>query len=217
MRIAFILLTVALLCGGCVKTIEDLQHLNRLNEKKDQCEVSTCVLRANRQAAGELADTLYAREIPPDARILVSTFVDIDSLGTTSTLGRVISEQLMAELAREGLSPVELKERGTKIAMRPGEGEFSLARSASDIIAKSPNGYAVLSGTYSVGLDSVAVSARVVRASDEVVLAGVAYEMPASPQVLALAGIPYRPGPGSGVRPRVATSLSPPGLAATSP
>lgn len=206
------LMLLAALAAGCsVQTLEDFHAASqRMKPKKSPCETQGCLLEANTQAANVLERALHGRKFPKDGRIVLSTFVDVDSLGEASTLGRLIPEQISARLAQLGYSTVELKTLSPDITVKKNQGEFALSRQAGDVV-KTGLGDAVLTGTYALGATSIAVTARIIGADDNVVLAGVGYELPLSPDVMALAQIPLpqRPiGMGqSDLRPVVSTLL----------
>lgn len=208
---AGIVLLAALTAGCSLQTLEDFHAAaQRMNPKKSPCETQGCVLAANTQAADTLDRALQGRKFPKSGRIVLTTFVDVDNLAATSTLGRLIPEQISARLAQKGYSTVELKTLSPDIAIKKGQGEFALSRQTGEV-AKTGLGDAVLAGTYAVGVASIAVTVRVIDADENVVLAGAGYELPLSPDVMALAHIePAQRSAGTGpadLRPVVSTLL----------
>lgn len=137
----------------------------------------------NYQAADALlmrAPWLRERREP----LLSATFVDINNLETSSGLGRVIGEQLGSRFAQQGFTVIEIKMRNN-IFVQEGAGEFALSRSVKEI-SQSHNAAAVIAGTYAVGRQSVFVNARLIRATDNLVLASYDYVLPLGPDAKAL-------------------------------
>ncbi|RUQ31675.1 MAG: hypothetical protein EKK68_07290 [Candidatus Competibacteraceae bacterium] len=116
--------------------------------------------------------------------LLAATFVDINNLEVSSGLGRVIGEQLGSRFAQQGFTVIEIKMRNN-IFVREGSGEFALSRSVKEI-SQSHNAAAVIAGTYAVGRQSVFVNARLIRATDNLVLASYDYVLPMGPDAKAL-------------------------------
>jgi len=116
--------------------------------------------------------------------LLAATFVDINNLEISSGLGRVIGEQIGSRFAQQGFTVIEIKMRNN-IFVRKGSGEFALSRSVKEI-SQSHNAAAVIAGTYAVGRQSVFVNARLIRATDNLVLASYDYVLPMGPDAKAL-------------------------------
>jgi TolB-like protein len=116
--------------------------------------------------------------------LLAATFVDINNLEVSSGLGRVIGEQIGSRFAQQGFTVIEIKMRNN-IFVREGSGEFALSRSVKEI-SQSHNAAAVIAGTYAVGRQSVFVNARLIRATDNLVLAAYDYVLPLGPDAKAL-------------------------------
>ena len=105
----------------------------------------------------------------------VTTFVNIDDLYTSSTFGRMVSEQLMSELAMKGFDVVELR-HSDALQFLNASGEFALSR---DVRAIRPQRQlaAVVVGTYVVSPDKVYVNARLVQPSTSLILSAASVEM----------------------------------------
>lgn len=141
------------------------------------------LVEANYKAADALlvrAPWLRERHEP----LLGATFVDINNLEVSSPLGRVIGEQLGSKFAQQGFTVIELKMR-SNIFVKEGAGEFMLSRSIKEI-SQSHNAAAVIVGTYAVARQSVFVQARLIRATDNLILASYDYVLPLGPDVKAL-------------------------------
>ena len=133
------------------------------------------------------ADALLARAPWLKERrepLLAATFVDINNLETSSGLGRVIGEQVGSRFAQQGFTVIEIKMRNN-IFVAEGTGELMLSRSVREI-SQSHNAAAVIAGTYAVARQSVYVNARLIRATDSLVLAAYDYVLPLGPDAKAL-------------------------------
>ncbi|WP_152512971.1 FlgO family outer membrane protein [Desulfovibrio sp. X2] len=188
--VAAAVLLAALLSFGCSsQSIDDaVKSWNRMYPEKTAAEKEGVLLTSNYEAANRLASGLSDRDVDENARIVLTSFVDVDDLDNTSTLGRVIPEQISSRLAQKGFTTVELKGLTPQIEVREGQGEFGLSRRVKPV-NKTTYGYAVLVGTYAVGLNVVTVNARIVRSSDNAVLAGADYNIPLTPNVMRMADL----------------------------
>ncbi len=116
--------------------------------------------------------------------LLAASFVDINNLEISSGLGRVIGEQIGSQFTQQGFTVMEIRMRDN-IYVAEGSGEFALSRSVREI-SQSHNAAAVIAGTYAVGRQSVFVNARLIRATDNLVLAAYDYVLPLGPDARAL-------------------------------
>ena len=116
--------------------------------------------------------------------LLATTFVDINNLEISSGLGRVIGEQIGSRFAQKGFTVIEIKMR-SNIFVAEGTGELMLSRSVREI-SQSHNAAAVITGTYAVARQSVYITARLIRATDNLVLAAYDYVLPYGPDAKAL-------------------------------
>jgi TolB-like protein len=137
----------------------------------------SAILESSYYAADNLSEGLRFRNFAPDMPILAASFVNIDNLEQSSTLGRTISEQIASRLAQQGFKIIETKLRQGSIFIQKGKGEFLLSR---DLLNLSINQGAqgVLVGTYAVSEHFIFVSARIVRTEDSSVIMGYDYELP---------------------------------------
>ncbi len=134
------------------------------------------ILESSRVTGDLLAQTIQSRGVLSDQPILAASFVNIDDLTESSTLGRVVSEQIGNRLAQRGFKIIEIKLRRESVYIKKKEGEFFLSRDLRNITAAN-DVYAVLVGTYAVSDYSVFVSARIVLTEDNTVIAGQEYEL----------------------------------------
>lgn len=111
----------------------------------------------------------------PDQAILVASFVNIDNLEESSTLGRTISEFIASRLTQNGYKVVEMKLRKS-VFMKKDMGEFVLSRDIDEIRTRH-NAQSIVLGTYSAAKSSVYISARMVSLSDNTVMASYGYKL----------------------------------------
>ena len=169
---------VLLVMPGCIQT----QSTDSLAKGKGPFPLTgpqaySNVLESSYYAADNLSKGLRFRNFAPDMPILAASFVNIDNLEQSSTLGRTISEQIASRLAQQGFKIIETKLRQGSIFIQKGKGEFLLSR---DLLNLSINQGAqgVLVGTYAVSEYFIFVSARIVRTEDSSVITGYDYELP---------------------------------------
>lgn len=100
--------------------------------------------------------------------MIAATFVSIDNLSQSSTLGRISSELMASALGRQGLQVREVKMRDSMF-IEESVGELILSRQVQRLSAQH-DARSILMGTYARGQDYIYISARVVRSSDAMVL-----------------------------------------------
>lgn len=116
-----------------------------------------------------------------DAPLIVSTLANIDVLEQSSTLGRVISEQVASRLTQTGRSVVELKVRNG-IYMKRNEGEFLLTREIKEVAA-AHQAQGVIVGTYAESAAFVHVSLKLVNPANSLVLSAYDFSLPLDRQM----------------------------------
>lgn len=130
------------------------------------------------KSAYTIADGLLAQlkiNIDKNSSILVTSFVNIDNLKESSTLGRMIAEHVASRLSQRGYKVVEMRLRTTSVFMEEGKGEFLLSRDLRDV-SKNQNSTAVVVGTYgSFPNGEVSVSARIVSPTDSTIISSCDY------------------------------------------
>ncbi len=130
------------------------------------------------------ADRLMASARPVldrSAPIIVATFVSIDDLNRSSTLGRLISEQVSAKITQLGYTVIELKLRGTLFIKR-SEGEMLLSREVREISA-SHNAQAVIVGTYAEAATHIWINMKAVGAENNEIVGAHDYALPLTPNL----------------------------------
>lgn len=118
-----------------------------------------------------------ASEVVADEYVVaVSTFVSLDNLYATSSLGRFLGEQLLSTLQQAGLEVIEVR-KTPGMMVSPYHGEYALSRSM-DEISLVQTAQAVVVGTYAVAGQEIFVNARLLRNSDNRVLASASLVLP---------------------------------------
>jgi TolB-like protein len=128
-----------------------------------------------------LARQLFANaeeEIADQFTVAVSSFVNLNQLYRTSSLGRYVSEQLMGELQVAGVEVIEL--RRTPSIMISSGGEHALSRDMNELVFIH-RAHATLVGTYTVVEDQLFINARLLRNQDSKVLSSGALVMALDP------------------------------------
>jgi len=118
-----------------------------------------------------------ASEVVADEYVVaVSTFVSLDNLYATSSLGRYLGEQLLSTLQQAGLEVVEVR-KTPGMLVSPYHGEYALSRSM-DEISLVQTAQAVVVGTYAVAGQEIFVNARLLRNDDNRVLSSASLVLP---------------------------------------
>lgn len=123
--------------------------------------------------------------------MLVGTVGNVNNVETSSTLGRTISEQVSTRLAQKGYKVAEVKLRQGISVQNGGSmsaassGEFLLSRDVRNIAGEHKAG-AVITGTYSVGADTVLVNLRLIDVRSGNVITGYDYSLPKTADVAAM-------------------------------
>lgn len=128
-------------------------------------------------AVEHLVGTLRA-PLDTNKPLIVTTVANIDDLNISSTLGRLISEQVAASLGKDGYTVTEVRLRKTMLANQ--QGEFMLSRDWAKLVP-AHDAQAVVTGTYAEGPLWINVILKVVRLSDGKIIATVSYRLPNGP------------------------------------
>lgn len=169
---AAILFLAATLAGlaGCSKRYSDLPAYSPIPFREYQ-----------NQSAGRFKSSFVAEQIDAYFRgtdpgpIGVTTLVNIDDLYTTSTFGRMFSEQLISELAMMGYDVVELRHSDALQFMNTA-GEFALSRDTAAVKPARDLG-GVVAGTYTVSPERVYVNVRLIDPKSSMILSAGSVEM----------------------------------------
>ncbi|MCB1876900.1 MAG: hypothetical protein KDH88_13085 [Chromatiales bacterium] len=143
------------------------------NERKD-----IDLVEASYSAVDSIHDQLNGR-VDMSRPVIVTSFVNVDDLTQSSSLGRIIGEQFASRMSQLGYRVIEMKLRDT-VFIQEKNGEFMLSRKLRDISAEH-QADGIVVGTYAVGKDHAYVTARVVQAVDSTLVAGHDYAIPLGP------------------------------------
>lgn len=134
--------------------------------------------------AGMPASASNQSDSAANAPFIVATLVNIDQLEQSSTLGRLISEQVASRMTQMGFSVLELKVRNG-VYMKRNEGELLLTREIKEV-ASTHNAQAVIVGTYAESATLVHVNLKVVNPATSMVIAAHDYALPLDKQISSL-------------------------------
>lgn len=125
------------------------------------------------------ADALIAQLAPklnPAQPMIIATIVNIDDLDSSSTFGRLVSEQVSARFSQANFRMIEMKFRDY-VYMKQDQGELLLTREIKDV-AKNHNAQAVIVGTYALSGTDIFVNLKVIQPTTNIVLAVHDYTFP---------------------------------------
>jgi TolB-like protein len=129
-------------------------------------------IEANYKAADSIMHQLSGKLLA-DKPLIMATIVNIDALEQTTTLGRLISEQLSTRLAQGGLSMLEMKLRNS-VYLKRNQGELMLTREIGEV-ATTHNAQAIVVGSYAETSDMVFINIKVIQPNTNFVMAGQDY------------------------------------------
>lgn len=158
----------ALILAACLLPLAACTTLPEQQSNKYAETTSNKFVAANYEAADSLLSQLSGRLVA-DKPLIMATVVNIDALDQSSTLGRLVSEQVSTRLAQGGLRMLEMKLR-TSVYMKRQQGEMMLTREVGEV-AHNHNAQAVVVGSYAETSDAVFVNIKVVHPQTNQVLA----------------------------------------------
>ena len=100
--------------------------------------------------------------------VTVNTFVNVNNLYKTSSLGRYLSEQLLGELQAAGVGVIDVRKTNT-LMIRERFGEYGLSRDMEEL-NPAQGSQARVVGTYSYAGGQILLNARILRNADGMVL-----------------------------------------------
>lgn len=133
------------------------------------------LIPTNHAAADSLLEQLKYK-VTPNSTLIIATLVDIDALDSSSTLGRLISEQVSGRFTQNAYKMIELKFRNN-VYMAQGQGEMMLTREIHEL-ASMHSAQAVIVGTYAQSSDFVYINLKVIQPGSNTVLAVHDYALP---------------------------------------
>jgi len=118
-----------------------------------------------------------------DKPILIATIVKTDALDSSSTLGRVTSENIASRFTNAGYKVIEMK-FGNSVYMKQSEGELVLTREISSI-ARNHDAQGVVVGSYGVGSELVYMNIKIVKPGPaNIVMAAHDYVIPKTKRLM---------------------------------
>lgn len=129
-------------------------------------------ISANHQAA----DVLLQQLPGAGSTMIIATLVNVDALDRSSTMGRIVSEQISARFTQAGQRMIEMKFRNN-VYISQSQGELMLTREIHDL-AVAYNAQSVIVGSYGESKDYVFINLKVIQAGTNIVLATHDYALP---------------------------------------
>lgn len=175
-KIKTALMAFLILLAGCAQNYQ-YRYTKPVEKKQDIIDISY-------EATDVLIQNLSV-DIPKRIPLMATSFANIDNLEESSTLGRLLSEQIASRMSQKGYSVVEIKLSQESLFFKERTGEFILSRKLENISSEF-NAHYVIVGTYSVGGASVYVSARIVRVSDNLIVSSSDFKLQSDSDVYEL-------------------------------
>lgn len=114
--------------------------------------------------------------------IIVTSLVDIDNLRRSSTLGRILGEQVGSRFAQSNYPVVEVKMRPDALLIKEETGELILSRNMQNLSFEH-DAQAVIAGTYAIAKEHIYVTLKVLRAKDGIIVYSYDYRLPMSADI----------------------------------
>jgi hypothetical protein len=169
-------LSMSLAVSACAYTpFQSLGKTEATIVKRSLPSPSSPFIASNYKASDALIVQLDGR-LNTSQAMIVATVVNIDDLNSSSTFGRLVSEQVSARFSQASYSMIEMKFREF-VYIKQDQGELLLTREIKDV-AKNHNAQAVIVGTYALTTENVFVNLKVIQPSTNVVLAVHDYTFP---------------------------------------
>jgi len=138
---------------------------------------SSNLLNASYKASDKLAKGLKSKGFDKEGSILAASFVNINNLQESCTLGRILTEQISSRLAQHNYKIIEMKLRQDSVFIKEKKGEFILSRNLQQI-GEIHKAHAVLVGTYAISEFVLFVSARIVNTENNTVISCYDFQLP---------------------------------------
>ncbi len=120
------------------------------------------------QELGKLLVSNAREELDEDYTVIVTTFVNLNDLYRTSSLGRYISEQLVSEFQQAGLNIIEIR-KSPSIMISKDFGEYGLSRDMEELDFVH-QAQALVVGTYTFSDGKLFLNARLLQNRDGLIL-----------------------------------------------
>lgn len=122
--------------------------------------------------------------VKPKFRLLITTVADIDNLEDSTSLGRLLAEQLATRFTQRGYSVIEAKLQ-SGLFMIPKTGEFILSDQLRNL-EQQYQASTVVAGTYAVAKDKVYITLKMLDCKSSEVISSYAYTLPLGSNTLTL-------------------------------
>jgi TolB-like protein len=160
------LLSLPLLLAACSSTPREETNYATVSSNQ--------FIASNYTAADALLSQLNGKLLA-DKPLIMATVVNIDALEQTTTLGRLVSEQVSSRLSQGKLNMLEMKLRNN-LYLKRGQGEMMLTREIGQV-AQTHDAQAVVVGSYAETSDMVFVNIKVIQPNTNFVLAAHDYAL----------------------------------------
>jgi len=177
-KIFFVLLAVWVGFSGCAPRSGQQNAGRHAYMTPNDCYVQPFgnILQGSYTTGDVLAAELEEKGFDPNGPLLSASFVNNDNLEASSSLGRLLSEQISSRLAQHGINVKEVKLRKSTLYIRHQEGEFMLSRELKNL-GLDFDAQAALVGTYSVTPLRIFLTTKIVRTVDNTVIASHDYTL----------------------------------------
>ena len=155
-QLAVALLALPLLLAGCATT--------------DQAHGSPDAIMNVSYKAGDALLAQLNGKLAQDKPLIMATIVNIDALEQSSTLGRLLSEQITTRLVHGGVKMVEMKLRNN-VYLKRNTGELMLTREIGEV-ALAHHAQAIVVGSYAESNEFIFINLKVIEPNTNFVLAG---------------------------------------------
>lgn len=155
-QLAVALLALPLLLAGCATT--------------DQAHGSPDAIMNVSYKAGDALLAQLNGKLAQDKPLIMATIVNIDALEQSSTLGRLLSEQITTRLVHGGVKMVEMKLRNN-VYLKRNTGELMLTREIGEV-ALAHHAQAIVVGSYAESNEFIFINLKVIQPNTNFVLAG---------------------------------------------
>lgn len=171
-RFLITLLAASFVLSGCAHNSPTIANKKAITYED---AANSKFIPTNYSAADNLINQLKLNTAP-NSTLIISTLVNIDALESSSTLGRLASEQISARFTQKGYRTIELKFRDN-VYMAQGQGELMLTREVHEL-ANTHAAQAVVVGTYAQSRDFIYINLKVIQPNTNTVLAVHDYVLP---------------------------------------
>jgi len=141
------------------------------------------IISTSHQAAKVLVNDA-AGGANPNKPLIFASLVNINNLESSSSFGRIVSQQISTYFASSGYKVIEMLLR-QNVYIEQQQGEFLLSRELKNI-SEQHNAQAVVVGTYAIGKDAIYITTKMVDARTNLVLSSVDYSLPMTSNIRSL-------------------------------